>query len=125
MAVVRVLERAKDLVRHLTAQTASSEIRHRRKIGRGAAACFAQIGRTVRNWTGTDGILEIYAGDKLVKRFMKIDELTTATGTKVGESRPYRFGYGVLDSDLDGQPDPGGKQIYFEISDYSTPYVFY
>lgn len=84
-----------------------------------------EIGRTVRNWTGTNGILEVYAGDKLVKRFMKIDKLTTATGTKADESRPYRFGYGVLDSDLDGQPDPGGKQIYFEISDYSTSYVFY
>ena len=84
-----------------------------------------EIGRTVRNWTGTDGILEVYAGDKLVKRFMKIDKLTTATGTKADESRPYRFGYGVLDSDLDGQPDPGGKQIYFEISDYSTAYIFY
>jgi len=44
------------------------------------------IGRTVRNWTGTDGILEIYAGDKLVKRFMKIDKLTTATGTNAGSS---------------------------------------
>jgi hypothetical protein len=84
-----------------------------------------EIGRTVRNWTGTNGILEIYAGDKLVKRFMKIDKLSTATGTKDSEARPYRFGYGVLDSDLDGQPDPGGKQIYFEISDYSTPYIFY
>ena len=84
-----------------------------------------EIGRTVRNWTGTDGILEVYAGDKLVKRFMKIDKLTTATGTKNGEARPYRYGYGVLDADLDGQPDPGAKQIYFEISDYSTSYVFY
>ena len=84
-----------------------------------------EIGRTVRNWTGTNGILEIYAGDQLVKRFMKIDKLSTATGTKDSEARPYRFGYGVLDSDLDGQPDPGGKQIYFEISDYSTPYIFY
>ena len=84
-----------------------------------------EIGRTVRNWTGTNGVLEVYAGDKLVKRFMKIDKLTTATGTKNGEARPYRFGYGVLDADLDGQPDPGGRQIYFEISDYSTSYVFY
>ena len=84
-----------------------------------------EIGRTVRNWTGTDGILEIYAGEKLVKRFMKIDKLSTATGTTVDQSRPYRFGYGVLDSDLDGQPDPGAKQIYFEISDFSTSYIFY
>jgi hypothetical protein len=84
-----------------------------------------EIGRTVRNWTGTDGILEVYAGDKLVKRFMKIDKLTTATGTKDGVERPYRFGYGVLDADLDGRPDPGAKQIYFEFSDYSTSYIFY
>ena len=84
-----------------------------------------EIGRTVRNWTDTNGILEIYAGEKLVKRFMKIDKLSTATGTKAEEARPYRFGYGVLDSDLDGQPDPGAKQIYFEISDYSTSYIFY
>jgi hypothetical protein len=84
-----------------------------------------EIGRTVRNWTGTDGILEVYAGDKLVKRFMKIDKLSTATGTNVDQARPYRFGYGVLDSDFDGKPDPGAKQIYFEISDFSTSYVFY
>jgi hypothetical protein len=84
-----------------------------------------EIGRTVRNWTGTDGILEVYAGDKLVKRFMKIDKLTTAMGTKDGVERPYRFGYGVLDADLDGRPDPGAKQIYFEFSDYSTSYIFY
>ena len=84
-----------------------------------------EIGREIRNWTGTNGILEVYAGDKLVKRFMKIDKLTTATGTKHDEARPYRFGYGVLDANLDGEPDPGGKQIYFEISDYSTSYVFY
>jgi hypothetical protein len=84
-----------------------------------------EIGRTVRNWTGTNGILEVYAGDKLVKRFMNIDKLTTASGTKNGEPRPYRYGYGVLDANFDGQPDPGAKQIYFEISDYSTSYVFY
>jgi hypothetical protein len=46
-------------------------------------------------------------------------------GTKDGVERPYRFGYGVLDADLDGRPDPGAKQIYFEFSDYSTSYIFY
>ena len=55
-----------------------------------------KIGRAVQNWTGTDGILEIYAGEKLVKRFLKIDKLTTAAGTDSGRDRPYRFGYGIL-----------------------------
>ena len=50
-----------------------------------------KIGRAVQNWTGTDGILEIYAGDKLVKRFLKIDKLTTASGTNSSSDRPYRF----------------------------------
>ena len=83
------------------------------------------IGRSIQNWTGTDGIIEIYAGDKLVKRFMKIDKLSTATGTESGESRPYRFGYGILDTNLNGKPDSGEKKVYFEFSDYSTSYVFF
>ena len=84
-----------------------------------------QIGRSIQNWTGTDGIIEIYAGDKLVKRFMKIDKLTTAAGTDSGAARPYRFGYGVLDANLNGSIDDGEKKVYFEFSDYSTSYVFY
>jgi len=85
-----------------------------------------QVGRVVRNWTGTNGILEIYAGDKVVKRFLNIDKLTTASATQGGESRAYRFGYGFLDSNLNGIRDPEEqKKIYFEISDYSTPYIFY
>ncbi|MFK7893824.1 MAG: hypothetical protein AB8B63_23615 [Granulosicoccus sp.] len=84
-----------------------------------------QIGRSIQNWTGTDGIIEIYAGEKLVKRFMKIDKLTTASGTSSGDARPYRFGYGVLDANLNGTVDSGEKKVYFEFSDYSTSYVFY
>lgn len=84
-----------------------------------------KIGRAVQNWTGTDGVLEVYAGDKLVKRFMKIDKLSTATGTSNGEDRPYRFGYGVLDANLNGEVDSGEDKVYFEFSDYSTSYVFY
>ena len=83
------------------------------------------IGRSIQNWTGTDGIVEIYAGDKLVRRFMEIDKLSTATGTNSGESRPYRFGYGVFDTNLNGTVDKGEKEVYFEFSDYSTSYVFY
>lgn len=84
-----------------------------------------RVGRAVQNWTGTDGILEVYAGDKLVRRFLQIDKLSTASATKGEGSRPYRFGYGVLDANLDGKVDPGEKKVYFEISDFSTSYVFY
>lgn len=93
------------------------------------AACTQEtqnrIGRSINNWTGTDGVLEIYAGDKLAKRFMKIDKLSTASGTNNGADRPYRFGYGVLDANLNGKVDAGEKQVYFEFSDYSTSYIFY
>ncbi len=84
-----------------------------------------KFGRAVQNWTGTDGILEVYAGEKLVKRFMKIDKLTTATATDGKGERAYRFGYGVLDANLNGEADPAEKKVYFEFSDYSTSYIFY
>ena len=84
-----------------------------------------KLSRAVQNWTGTDGVLEVYAGEKLVKRFMKIDKLSTAMGTQDGLPRAYRFGYGVLDANLNGEKDPGEKKVYFEFSDYSTPYIFY
>ncbi|ETW94629.1 MAG: hypothetical protein ETSY1_34015 [Candidatus Entotheonella factor] len=84
-----------------------------------------RIGRSIQNWTGTDGVLEIYAGDKLVKRFLKIDKLTTATGTDSGVPRPYRFGYGILDENLNAVADSGEKKVYFEFSDYATSYIFY
>lgn len=84
-----------------------------------------KIGREIQNWTGTSGVLEVYAGDKLVRRFINIDKLTTAMGTDDNKPRPYRFGYGVLDDNLNMQADPGEKKVYFEISDYATNYVFF
>ena len=86
-----------------------------------------KIGRAVQNWTGTNGVLEIYAGNTLVKRFLEIDKLTTAdsTGISNDQARPYRFGYGILDQNLNGKKDVGEKKVYFEFSDYSTSYVFY
>ena len=84
-----------------------------------------KIGREINNWTGVNGVLEVYAGDKLVRRFIKIDKLTTASGTASGGDRPYRFGYGILDANLNGVADAGEKKVYFEVSDYSTPYVFF
>jgi hypothetical protein len=84
-----------------------------------------KFGRAVQNWTGTNGVLEVYFGEKLAKRFLDIDKLSTATGTGTGDARPYRFGYGVLDANLNGKADPGERKVYFELSDYSTPYIFY
>lgn len=81
--------------------------------------------RDVQNWTGTNGVLEIYAGDKLVKRFLKIDKLSTALGTSDSVPRAYRYGYGILDENSNGVPDRDEKRVYFEISDYSTSYVFF
>ena len=84
-----------------------------------------KISRDIQNWTGTNGVLEIYAGDKLVRRFLKIDKLSTAMGTDDNKPRPYRFGYGVLDENLNMIADPGEKKVYFEISDYASNYVFF
>ena len=84
-----------------------------------------KLGRAVQNWTGTNGVLEIYAGERLVKRFMQIDKISTAISTQGSNSRPYRFGYGVLDSNLNGVVDTSESKVYFEFSDYSTFYIFY
>jgi hypothetical protein len=84
-----------------------------------------QIQRDIQNWTGTNGVLEVYAGDKVVRRFIKIDKLSTALGTDDGKPRPYRYGYGVLDENLNMTVDAGEKRVYFEISDYATNYVFF
>ena len=40
-----------------------------------------KIGRSIQNWTGTNGVLDIYMGEKLVQRFIKIDKLSTAVST--------------------------------------------
>jgi hypothetical protein len=84
-----------------------------------------KLSRSIQNWTGTNGVLEVYAGDKLVKRFLDIDKLTTASGTDNGKDRPYRYGYGYNDKNLNGKKDNGEHRVYFEFSDYSTNYIFY
>jgi hypothetical protein len=83
-----------------------------------------RLGRGIQNWTGTNGVLEVYAGDKLVRRFIGVDKLSTALGTTDSEPRPYRFGYGVLDENLNFTADPGEKKVYFEIAGFSN-YVFF
>ena len=84
-----------------------------------------KISRDIQNYTGTNGVLEIYAGDKVVRRFLKVDKISTAMGTSDSVARPYRFGYGVLDENLNMVADSNEKKVYFEISDYSTHYVFF
>jgi hypothetical protein len=84
-----------------------------------------KISRAFQNWTGTDGVLDVYAGDKLIQRFIKIDKLTTAVSTDSNKDRPYRYGYGYADSNFNFIVDDGEKKVYFEFSDYSTSYIFY
>jgi hypothetical protein len=101
-----------------------------------AAACAAvllgactqeqqnKLGRDIQNWTGTNGVLEIYAGDKLARRFVRVDKLSTALGTADEQPRSYRYGYGVLDENQNFIADPGEKKVYFEIGGYGN-YVFF
>ena len=83
-----------------------------------------KISRGLQNWTGTDGVLEVYAGDKLVRRFLKVDKISTALGTDDKTPRAYRYGYGVLDENLNFEVDPNEKKVYFEVSDYSNTVFF-
>lgn len=99
-------------------------------VGTGLSSCTQEsqnrLNRSIQNWTGTDGVLDIYAGEKLVLRFIRIDKISTASATSDGgQARPYRFGYGHVDRNLNFRVDEGEKKVYFEFSDYSTSYVFY
>ena len=83
-----------------------------------------KFSRDMQNWTGTNGVLEVYAGEKVVRRFLKIDKISTALGTDDKTPRAYRYGYGVLDENLNMLADPGEKKVYFEISDYTNAVFF-
>lgn len=83
------------------------------------------LSRSIQNWTGTNGVLEMYAGERLAHRFIKIDKLSTAYGSNDSKQRPYRYGYGIHDTNLNGKHDEGEKKVYFEFSDYSTSYMFF
>lgn len=84
-----------------------------------------QFSRSVQNWTGTNGVLEFYAGEKIARRFIHIDKISTALGTDDNRPRSYRYGYGVLDENLNMVADPGEKKVYFEISDFGANYIFF
>ena len=83
------------------------------------------LSRSLQNWTGTNGVLVVYAGDKLIHRFLKIDKMSTAMGTNDNEPRAYRFGYGYHDLNLNNTVDANEKKVYFEVSDYSSNYIFF
>ncbi len=86
------------------------------------------IGRTIETTIGFDnGVVEFYSCGKLVKRFLKVEKLTTARGTYQKETRPYRFGYGYLDKNLDGILNKDEKRlgkVYFEIPS-QRDYIYY
>jgi hypothetical protein len=60
----------------------------------------------------------------VARRFLKIDKMSTALGTKDKTPRAYWCGCGVLDENLNMQVDPGEKKVYFEISDYTNAQFF-
>ena len=98
-----------------------------------ALACFSctqetqnQLSRSIQNWTGTNGVLDVISNGKVMYRFIKIDKLSTAMATSdKSAARPYRFGYGIFDENLNYEQDGTERKMYFEVSDYSTQYVFY
>lgn len=95
-----------------------------------AASCTQEmqnkVSRSIQNWTGTDGVLDVISDGKIMYRFIKIDKISTAQATGDRETaRPYRFGYGVLDVNQNFTQDENERKIYFEFSDFSTSYVFY
>ena len=83
-----------------------------------------KFSHSMQNWTGTNGVVDVYAGDKLVKRFLKVDKLTTGRGTDDNVPRAYRYSYGVDDKNFNFKVDDGEKKVYFEVSTFST-YIFY
>ncbi|MBN2894772.1 MAG: hypothetical protein JXK05_02645 [Campylobacterales bacterium] len=83
-----------------------------------------KIGRGIQNWTGTDGVVDIYAGEKLIKRFIQVDKLSTGKGTDDGKPRAYRYGYGYDDLNFNFVADKNEKKIYFEVGEFTT-HVFY
>jgi len=87
-----------------------------------------QIGRTVGTTFGFDyGVVEYYSMGRLVARFFNVEKLTTASGTYENQTRPYRFGYGFRDSNLNGYLDPeeaAQGKAYFEVPVYAD-YLYF
>ena len=85
-----------------------------------------QISRSIQNWTGTNGVVDVLSAGKVMYRFVNVEKLTTASSSDGSQQvRPYRFGYGHLDLNQNYHADPGEKKVYFEVSEYSTQYLYY
>jgi hypothetical protein len=85
-----------------------------------------QISRSIQNWTGTNGVVDVLSAGKVMYRFVNVEKLTTASASDGSQqARPYRFGYGVLDLNQNYRADAGEKKVYFEVSEYSTQYLYY
>ncbi|SNZ09918.1 hypothetical protein SAMN06265182_1663 [Persephonella hydrogeniphila] len=86
------------------------------------------LGRTIETTLGFEnGIVEFYSCGKLIKRFLKVEKLTTAKGTYEKQTRPYRFGFGYIDINLDGILNKNEKEkgkVYFEIPS-QRDYIYY
>ena len=95
----------------------------------GSTACTQEtqnkLSRSIQNWTGTNGVVDVIDNGKVMYRWIQVDKLSTATSTEgTKEARAYRFGYGVMDLNQNFIVDEGEKKVYFEVGDYAT-YVFY
>ncbi len=85
-----------------------------------------KISRSIQNWTGTNGVVDVVSDGKILYRWIHVDKLSTAESTGGGpkEARAYRFGYGVMDLNQNFVADENEKKVYFEVGDFAT-YVFY
>jgi hypothetical protein len=85
-----------------------------------------KISRSIQNWTGTNGVVDVISDGKVLYRWIQVDKLSTALSSGSGskDARAYRYGYGFMDLNQNFIVDPNEKKVYFEVSDYAT-YVFY
>jgi flagellar basal body-associated protein FliL len=86
-----------------------------------------KISRAISTTLGVNGVVELYSGGILVKRFLQVEKLSTAYGTLDKKPRPYRYGFGYVDLNKNGKLDNEEKskgKSYFEIPEYST-YLYY
>lgn len=87
-----------------------------------------QWSRSFTNAFGlNEGCLEIRDNGKVSVRFFKVEKLSTAKGTSDGGVRPYRFGRGIIDRNLDNVLSPSEESEglkYFELSTFEK-YLYY